>query len=152
MNKLLNLRTAIGLACILLALGLMYKPSPNKIDNDLSILNIEKPSQDILERVGPIAKTITDPTDRAKLAIFNQEFAKRVPSYDTDLQQVNDVYVIAAASFFENSLKDKYENLDVALVDLIQQVTTDENHKLTLEEKNKVSQNFLGLSWSLIQK
>lgn len=152
MNKLLNLRTAIGLICILLALGLMYNQGPNKVDNDLSILNIEKPTQDVLERVGPIAKAITDPTDRAKLAIFNQEFAKRVVSYDTDLQQVNDVYVLAASDFFENSLKNKYENLDVDVINLIQQVTTDENHKLTSEEKNKVSENFLGLSWSLIQK
>lgn len=152
MKKLLNIRTAIGIACIALALGLLYQGKPNDSNNDLSVLNLEKPSPAVLAVVDPIARLVTDPTDRAKLAIFNQEFAKRVTSYDIDLQQLNDVYVLAASKFFEESIKNKYEDLDTSIVSLIQSVTTDENHKLTVEEKNKTSENFLGFSWSLIQK
>lgn len=152
MKKLLNVRTAIGITCILLALVLLYKPNIKNVDNDLSVLNIEKPTAAILEKVSPIAKIVTDPTDRAKLAIFNQEFAKRVPTYDADTQQINDVYVTAAADFFGDSLHDKYDNLDNNIVSLIQSVASDENHKLTQDEKIKMSENFLGFSWSLIQK
>ena len=104
MNKLLNLRTIIGIICIASALVLAYQSKTNTIENDLSVLNIEKPTQVILEAVSPIAKIITDPTDRAKLAIFNQEFAKRVPSYDADVQQINDLYVYAAADFFKDTI------------------------------------------------
>ena len=152
MNKLLNIRTLIGVACIVSALILAYQSKIKNIDNDLSVLNIEKPTQAVLEIVSPIAKLVTDPTDRAKLAIFNQEFSKRIPSYDADVQQVNDVYVSAASDFFQNTINDKYTGLDTKLISLIQFVTTDENHKLTQEEKTKMSESFLGLSWSLIQK
>jgi len=152
MKKLVNVRTAIGLACILLALVLAYKPSVTPIENDLSVLNIEKPTDDILEVVVPMAKAITDPTDKAKLAIFNQEFSNRVTKYDADIQKLNDVYVLAAATFFEDSIKDKYDNLDQDIIKLINMVTTDENHALTPEEKNKISKNFLGFSWALIYR
>lgn len=152
MNKFLNFRTIIGIFCIASALVLAYQSKMSVVDNDLSVLNIEKPTAAVLEVVSPIAKIITDPTDRAKLAIFNQEFAKRVPSYDADVQQINDLYVHAAADFFQDTINDKYNGLDTKLVFLIQSITTDDNHKLTSEEKNKMSENFLGLSWSLIQK
>ncbi len=152
MKKLANIRTAIGLACILAALVLAYKPSIKPIDNDLAVLNIEKPTDDVLQFVIPIAKTITDPTDRAKLAIFNQEFSSRVIKYDADIQKLNDVYVLAAATFFEDSIKNKYENLDQDIVKLIENVTTDENHNLTPEEKEKISKNFLGFAWALVYR
>lgn len=67
----------------------------------------QKQTQDIVELVTPISNLVSDPTDRAKLAIFNQAFATRVKGYDTDLQQVNDVYVLAGSHFFESTLVDK---------------------------------------------
>lgn len=152
MKKLLNIRTIIGILCIVSALALAYQSKTKNVDNDLSVLNIEKPTAAVLQVVAPIAKIVTDPTDRAKLAIFNQEFAKRVPSYDADVQQINDLYVYAAADFFKDTINDKYSGLDTKLVSLMQSVTTDENHKLTSDEKLKMSDNFLGLAWSLIQK
>jgi hypothetical protein len=154
MNKIFNIRTAIGLACIIAALVLAYKPSigPRPIENDLSVLNIEKPSDDILQIVTPMAQAITDPTDKAKLAIFNQEFSTRLLKYDTDIQKLNDVYVLAASTFFEDSLKNKYDNLDTNIIKLIELVTTDENHTITPEEKEKISKNFLGFSWALIYR
>lgn len=152
MRKLLNIKFVIGVMCILYALSIIYSTNDKPFINDLSVLNIDKPSQSVLDIVNPTAKKISDPTDRAKLAIFNQDFAKRLVSYNTDIQKLNDVYVLAASTFFKDSIKDKYDNLDKDLIGFIQSVTTDENHSLTQEEKNKISEIFLGFSWVLIQK
>ena len=61
---------------------------------------------------------ITDPSDRAKLAIFNYEFAERVLDYNTTSQQVNDVYTLAGKIFFEDTLVDKYDGLAEEIVKL----------------------------------
>lgn len=146
MNKLINFRTLIGLIIIGLALWHL------KVEKDIQLIEIDKPTQEIIETVNPISNLITDPTDRAKLAIFNQTFANRIKSYETDLQQVNDVYVLAGSYFFENTLVDKYTDLDKSLISLIEKATGADNHKLTDQEKEKLSSYFMGLAWSLIQK
>lgn len=149
MKKLLNFRTLLGLTIILLALVPWPNswPSPTLLD-----IKIDQPLDATIEIVKPISSEITDPTDRAKLAIFNQEFANRIKSYDTDVQKLNDVYVLSASKFFKDSLVNKYENLDKNLVALIEKVTTAENHALTQNEKNQISEYFMGLAWSLIQR
>jgi hypothetical protein len=149
MNKFLNFRTLLGLAIIALAFIPLSNNGPSPILLDIKI---DQPLDSTIEVVKPISVEITDPTDRAKLAIFNQEFANRVKSYDTDVQQLNDVYVLSASKFFKDSLVNKYENLDTNVVSLIEKVTTSENHSLTQDEKNKVSEYFMGLAWSLIQR
>lgn len=155
MTKYLNIKTIVGL--ILVCIGLLLPPhiKINNVDNNnnVAILNIDKPTNDILNVVSPISSVVTDPTDRAKLAIFNQDFANRVKNYDADTQQINDLYTIAASEFFGNSLDNKYTNLDTLLVDLMKKCCNgDDNHKLTKEEKDKLSTHFMGLAWSLIQK
>jgi hypothetical protein len=154
MKNYLNLKTIIGLA--LICIGLLLPPhiKINNVDNNnIAILNIDKPTETILSIVAPISSVVTDPTDRAKLAIFNQDFANRVKNYDADTQQINDLYSIAASEFFGSSLDNKYKNLDVLLVELIKTCCSGEdNHKLTQEEKDKLSSHFMGLAWSLIQK
>lgn len=146
MKKLLNIRIILGLIVIGLAL---YFPKPKV---EVNLLNIEKPTIEIIEAVSPLSNLITDPTDRAKLAIFNQAFANRVKTYDSDLQQVNDVYVSAASNFFGDTMVDKYRDLDKMIISLIETSTGSENHKLSEEEKQKISTNFMGLAWSLVQK
>jgi len=152
MKLFLNITNLVAVSLILfgcvLAIQLNQKP---QVD-DVAILNIEKPTDDIISIVGPIGKLITDPTDRAKLAIFNQEFANRVVSYNTNNQQVNDVYVLAGSKFFNNDLVDKYKNLDVELVKLLESSIGSDNHILTKEEKQDISAKFMGLAWALIQK
>jgi hypothetical protein len=154
MKNYLNLKTIIGLS--LICIGLLLPPhiKINNVDNNnIAILNIDKPTETILNIVAPISSVVTDPTDRAKLAIFNQDFANRVKNYDADTQQINDLYSIAASEFFGSSLDNKYKNLDVLLVELIKTCCSGEdNHKLTKEEKDKLSSHFMGLAWSLIQK
>lgn len=151
MKKLFNIPCVIAIVCILV--GLCWPVSTNtNIDNDTLLVNIAKPTTSILELVNPISNTVTDATDRVKLAIFNQEFATRVKTYEVDAQQVNDVYVLAGSLFFENSLRGKYKNLDTMMIELIQKSTSDDNHKLTTAEKEELSSSFMGLSWSLLQQ
>jgi hypothetical protein len=154
MEKFLKVKNLIAL--ILLGIAL-YQPILNIVPispkPDVAILNIDRPSDEVIELVKPVSSLIIDPTDRAKVAIYSQEFANRVKTYDAQLQQINDVLALSASGFFEGTMNDKYKDLDVAIVDLITSaVGGDENHKLTDEEKNKISDRFMGLAWSLIQK
>lgn len=148
MKKLLNFRALLGILLLIIAI----LPESRPIVDDTVLLNIEKPSQEIIELVSPISNIVTDPTDRVKLAIFNQEFGNRVKTYNSDVQQVNDVYVLAASNFFKDSLRNKYEQLDVLLVNLLAKACTTDNHILTQEEKDLLSSYSTGLSWALIQK
>lgn len=127
------------------------KPLPNP-EPEISILNIDKPSEEIINRVKIFADLIKDPTDRAKLAIFNYEFANRLISYETNLQQLNDVYVMAGKVFFDKSLVGKYKDLPNMIVGLIHDITGEENHILSEQEKLDLNKRFMGLAWILIQK
>lgn len=155
MKKLLNIKNLIGLAFILAGLGIELKsyipnikPTPDKV-----ILNIDKPTEKILELVRPVSSLVTDPTDRAKIAIYSQEFANRVKKYDAQLQQINDVISLSAKEFFQGSIKDKYNGFDDGIINLItSSVGGDENHKLTDAEKLALSEVFMGLAWDLIQR
>jgi hypothetical protein len=150
----LNLKNAVAICLVLFGLVLAIQKSSNVvIDKDeIAILDIKKPAQDIIDLVQPISNLVTDPTDRAKLAIFNQDFATRITNYTADNQQTNDVYVLAASFFFTDSLKDKYNDLDVELVKLLKSSIGEDNHILTETEKADISAKFMGLAWSLIQK
>ena len=98
-----------------------------------------------------ICDSITDPSDRAKLAIFNYEFANRVASYNANSQQVNDVYTLAGKTFFKNTLVDKYDGLAEKITGILKHVMGDENHELSQDEKNKLKEYFLGIAWVLVQ-
>lgn len=130
---------------------LLDKPSP-KPEPIVQILNIDQPSEIILNRVKEFSDLITDPTDRSKIAIFNYEFAERIIGYETTSQQVNDVYALAGKIFFQKTLVDKYDGLAEKIVALLEEIMTDENHAVSLEEKNKMNEYFMGIAWVLIQK
>ena len=126
------------------------KPIPQP--QPASILNIDKPSNDVILRVERFSNLITDPTDRAKIAIFNYDFANRIKTWNTNNQQVNDVYTLAGKIFFQDSLVNKYSGLSTEITDLLKELLTDDNHILSEEEKNKVNQYFAGIAWVLIQR
>lgn len=149
------------LALILISYGIFGNGLLDLLDNpkplptpepEISILNIDKPSEDIINKVKTFGELITDPTDRAKIAIFNYEFANRIISYETNLQQVNDVYVLAGKTFFNTSLVGKYKDLPNMIISLINDVTGTENHILSEQEKIDLNKRFMGLAWILIQK
>jgi hypothetical protein len=152
MKSFLSTKNLVAIALILFGCILAVRQNPSPKIDDVAILNIDKPTDAIINIVNPISKLVTDPTDRAKLAIFNQEFAKRVLAYNANNQQVNDVYVLAGSKFFNNDLVDKYKDLDVELVKLLESSIGSENHIVTQQEKEDISTKFMGLAWALIQK
>lgn len=147
----MQIKPTLLIGIVLVAIGLFIGNS-KPVDNQLKLLDIDKPSPEIISLVASTGALITNPDDKAKMALFNHEFSKRILSYEADIQQVNDVYVSAAAKFFQDSMKDKYNDLDIKLIELIKSATTDDNHRLTDEEKKVLSQRFSGLSWTLINK
>jgi hypothetical protein len=148
MKKILNLNTLAGILLLIAALW----PLPQPVVDELALLDIDKPTSAIIETVAPVAALVTDPTDRAKLAVFNQAFAQRVGKYTTDTQQLNNVYVLAAQNFFSDSMKDKYRDFDKELLGVFTKSIGDDNHQLTEDEKRIVGDYFMGLAWSFVQK
>jgi len=139
MQKFLNVKNIIALVLIGIGLTMQLGPLLPNISPkpDVAILNIDKP----------------DPTDRAKMAIYSQEFATRVKNYDAQLQQVNDVLSLSAKEFFNGAMSDKYSGLDDKIINLITSACGgDDNHKLTEVEKVELSEVFMGLAWALIQR
>jgi len=129
------------------------KPTPSPTPNPTSeILDVEKPSENILKDVQAFSDLITEPSDRAKIAIFNYEFAERILTYNSTVQQTNDVYSLAGKIFFKNSLVNKYDGLAEKIQNILESILTEENHILTIEEKKQINQYFMGIAWILIQK
>tara|TARA_R110000868_G_scaffold315517_10_gene576428 strand:+ start:2325 stop:2795 length:471 start_codon:yes stop_codon:yes gene_type:complete len=127
------------------------KPEP-KPNPTAKILNIDKPNEDAIARVKLFSDLVTDPSDRAKLAIFNYQFAIRVLSYDATSQQTNDIYTLAGKTFFKDTLVNKYDGLAEEIVKLIKECIGEENHTLTQKEKELLNEYFLATAWILIQK
>lgn len=127
-------------------------PIPNEVDEVEEIINVDRPSDEILTKVRPVAAKITEVEDRAKIALFNYEFAKRVNGYKTSSQQLNDLYAEAGKSFFENSLVNKYEGFSDDLVSLFESVVGNDNHILSTNEKDSLSNLFSGLAWALVEE
>ena len=50
---------------------------------------------------------------------------------------------------FKDSLKGKYDRYGTCVVSLISEITGNENHQLTQEEKQQISEVFSGLAWNL---
>ena len=127
------------------------KPEP-KPEPVAKILDIDRPEENVINEVKNFSELVTDPNDKAKIAIFNYEFASRILKYDTTVQQVNDVYSLAGKIFFKKSLVDKYDGLAENIKSLLEKILTDENHSVTKIEKEKLNQYFMAVAWVLIQK
>jgi hypothetical protein len=102
-----------------------------------------------------LAKTasdlVTDKEDRATLAIFNLEFAKRVVVYADviNTQQLQDIYVASASSIYGKSISSKYQSLGSELIKLMKSVIGEEEHTLTSEDAKSLSDIFRALSFNL---
>ncbi len=116
------------------------------------ILNIDTPTKEVIDRVSVFSDIVSDPDDRAKLAIFNYEFSQRVLSYETNSQQINDVYSLAGKLFFKETLVDKYDSLAENIISLLEEIIGKEDHILSEEEKQSISEYFKGVAWVLIHK
>ena len=151
----MRLRTIIGLAVIVVGLFWVQiqEGIPDIVPNNTPavVITIDEPTQEIKEKVSSIADLVTDEQDRLNLCVFNKVFAERVKDYDADAQQINDVYTEAAKIFFGETLKGKYEGYSSGITKLMSDIVGTENHILTQEEKDKLSNIFNGLSWHLNQ-
>jgi len=150
-----HIRTIVGLS--LVSIGFFWNnivsvipKFENKNPSLVEIVNIEKPSQDILDKTMPIAELITDKSDKLNLGLFNNIFSKRVVSYETDAQSINDVYVQAAKNFFADSIKGKYQGFAESLDGLFVETLGSENHKVLENEKSSLSKTFGGLAYCLL--
>ena len=153
--KILKITVALGLLWFVFygsIPSIDINPIPDEIDEVQAIIDVDKPSDEIIQQVRPVANLVTDIEDKAKLALFNYEFANRITKYETDVQKLNDVYTDAGMRFFEDTLKGKYENLPDQLQKLFSSITTDDNKVLNQEEKQKLKDLFAGLSWALIER
>lgn len=132
-------------------LDLVDVPVPNPTPEP--IIDVQMPSsEEVYNYVQAFEGLVTDPTDKAKLAIFNYEFADRVIKYDASSQNINDVYTLAGKIFFKDTLVDKYKGLSETITGTIVECIGEEDHILTTEEKNKLHDYFMGVAWVLIQK
>ena len=55
-------------------------------------------------------------------------------------------------TFFKNELVGKYNGLGDGVIKLITSLVSDDNHDLSQEGKDKISEYFMGFSWALLQK
>ena len=113
-------------------------------------IGLTNPSDELIDKFEGISSIVTDSQDRVKLAIFNKVFADRLSSYDTNQQQLNDVYVLAAKNYFKDSMKDKYQDLDNFLIKTIRDITGDQVHILSDDEKSDLNSAFTSIAWCLI--
>lgn len=143
-NKILLL---IGGLLIVLS-TLSFSPQPKGAEV-LVNLDIPKPSDVYLDRLSPISDIVTEEQDKVNLCVFNKLFGDRVVNYKISQQELNDLYVLSAKNFFGDSIKNKYEDLDRFLVDAIMEITGDDIHQLTEEEKESLQKTFYTIAWKL---
>ena len=146
-------RAILGLGLILV--GLFYNkiseiivlPDP---EPDVTIVEIDKPNEDIIDATKPVADLVIDKEDRLSLCIFNKIFAERIVGYfNIEAQEVNDLYVQAATNHFGTTLKGKYNGYSTGLTALFKEDIGTQAHTLSDEEKAELSTTFLGLAWCL---
>ena len=150
--KFSTIRTTLGLLLILIGLFLpqIQEWIPDLIpDTPAPAVVIEEPTQEIKDKTLKVAEKVTDKKDRLELCIFNKVFSERVLAYDADVQQVNDIYTESGKILFKDSLKGKYNGYGAGVVSLISEITGSENHELTQQEKQQISEVFSGLAWNL---
>lgn len=127
--------------------GIIDKASKKEV-----VVSVEpKPTDNAVDLTKPIATLITDKEDRATLAVFNYEFAKRLSSYSDviNTQQLQDIYVAAGSDVYGKTLSSKYESLGTKLIGLMKGVIGEEEHIISKEETDSLSDVFRGLSWNL---
>jgi len=142
----MNIRLLIGIILVLVGVfwgNILYAP------DDRPQIVTEKPEKVLIDRWSETSRSITDPSDRIKLCVFNKTFADRVVKYEADAQQVNDIYTLAAKEVFGDSLKGKYEMLSADTQKAMISILGEENHNVVESEKRELSKVFMAFAWNL---
>lgn len=145
----MNLRLIAGLLIIGFALfkGGIDLPI---IDNTPVVVDVV-PSDELQNKVMPVASLVTNKDDKLKMSVFFKEFSDRVINYeDVKLQQVQDILVEAAVIYFDPPLV-KYEGFSDGLSVLIRDAAGDDDVYLSTEVKKDLSSTMEALAWALNQ-
>lgn len=146
----MSFRLLIGI--VLVFIGVFWtdiKNSIPEIPDNKPIIAIDTPEDSLVDQWAETCKSIKDPKDRVRLCVFNKVFADRVVGYDTDAQQINDVYVFAAKEVFGDSIKGKYDKLGPVTQESMASILGKENHIVTESEKQNLNKAFLAFAWCL---
>lgn len=147
----MNIRTIVGILVLLTGL---FWPQIEKtliklVVSKPDIIKVDKPSEEVVNKISSTADVVTDSKDRMYLAVFNYVFSDRVSRYEASSQQINDVYVKAAKNRFGASMKGKYSGLSDGIEGMFKSILGDENHSVSKEEKEALKTHFSALAWKL---
>ena len=114
------------------------------------VMDIERPTDVLIESSMSIDAIITDKKDKESFAIFNKEFSDRVSSYQAKGQSVLQIYSAVSEEVFGLKLKGKYGGeVGVLVVDTMKSVLGDFNTPLTDQKKAELKDRFNAIAWSL---
>ena len=132
-------------------LDILDTPSPKPAP---AVVSVDKPRQELIDLVTPVAATVDEAEDRAKLAVFFLELSRTMLTLrdNSSLQNFNDILVLAAQSVFDDSLHGKYDGLDDGIVRIIVSVTGTDNHVLSSDEKKALAERCEALAWAFVQR
>ena len=142
-------RLLLFIGGIMIIIGTLSAGDTNVGIDALVNIDIPKPSETMQSKFSNIKDIVKEQEDKINLCIFNKIFADIIKNYSIDQQQLNDIYVAAAKDFFGGSLKNKYDGLDNLLVDAINEVTGEEVHQLSQNEKSELQNRFYAIAWLL---
>lgn len=143
---------AVVIFCVIFLDTTFLKGIIDKASKKEAVVSVEpRPTDNAVNLTKPIAALVTDKEDRATLAVFNYEFSNRLSSYSDiiNTQQLQDIYVAAGASIYGKSISSKYQSLGTELIGLMKGVIGEEEHIISKEETDSLSDVFRGLSWNL---
>jgi hypothetical protein len=152
MNK--HLKVLIGVGLIVTSFfskSIEEKIFSSKEPSIVNVLKLEQPTKEVLDKVSDAKDAVTEKSDREKLSLINYELSKRVKAYETDPEAMLKVLNKVQKDISEGKwigkykeYKDKYPN------SLIQEIVGDLNASyMTIEERKKLSEIFMGLAWVL---
>lgn len=143
---------AVVIFCVVFLDIAFLKGIIDKTSKKEAVVSVEpRPTDNAVNLTKPVADLITDKEDKATLAVFNYEFSNRLSSYSDiiNTQQLQDIYVAAGSSIYGKSLSSKYQSLGSELINLMKGVIGEEEHIISKDEANSLSDVFRGLSWNL---
>jgi len=150
-------RLFFGLGLVFLAFLIDYIPVNNnqKIDNEYAkYLTLTKPSDTIYQEVKDIKSIVSGPDevfDRELIAIFNNEMAKRLETYNgVNTLAFENYYYDAGKMYFEGRIAKKYAGLGDKLYQIILSTLGDNETVISKDEFAKLSEKMKGIAWVLL--
>jgi len=151
-------RLILGLA--LLFVGFFYNDLPFRnsvpvVNNPYNqLLSLKKPSDEIYEEVKDIKSIVSGPDqvfDRELIAIFNNEMAKRLETYDKVVTLTfENYYYDAGKMYFEGRITKKYSGLGDKMYKVLLSTLGDNETVISNEDFRKLAEKMRGIAWVLL--